>query len=159
MYTNAKRGLYKVINKHKVIKPLDPTMNSFIVEGDDLFLEYKSSLELNAFRYADANPHAIQFAVEPFPIKYLKPTDGKVHRYYIDLFLVFSTGDKFLVEVKSKGETKPPKKPSRKTDKAIINYQKALQTYAVNEAKWKAAEEFATQHNMKFIILTEDELK
>lgn len=152
-----KRGWYKLVNPSKFVPPADKHMKSF--NESEASVEYKSSLERNAFRYADANPHIKNWSVEPFPIKYLKPTDGKIHRYYIDLFLVFSTGDKFLVEVKSKGETKPPKKPTRKTDKAIINYQKALQTYAVNEAKWKAAEEFASQHNMKFIILTEDELK
>lgn len=159
MYTNAKKGLYKVINKHKVIKPSDTTMNSFIIEGGDLFLEYKSSLEHIAFRYADYNKNIVNFSVEPFAIKYLKPTDGKIHRYYIDLFLEFKSGDKFLVEVKSKGETIPPKKPSRKTDKTIRNYQRAMQTYLVNQAKWTAAEEFAKLNNMRFIILTEEELK
>jgi hypothetical protein len=32
-------------------------------------------------------------------------------------------------------------------------------TYAVNQAKWKAAKEFCSDHMWEFIILTEKELK
>ena len=151
------KGWYKLINVNRFIPPSDKFMKSF--NESTLSVEYKSSLERNAFRYADYNKNIVKWSVEPFAIKYLKPTDGKVHRYYIDMFLEFKSGDKFLVEVKSKGETIPPKKPSRKTDKAIRNYQRAMQTYLVNQAKWSAARKFADQNNMKFIILTEDELK
>jgi hypothetical protein len=159
LYTNAKTGLYKVINKNKVKKPIDNHMKSFIIENNNVFLEYKSSLELKAIRYCDFNKYITSFALEPFAIKYIKPTDGKQHRYYIDLFIEFKTGDKFLVEIKSKGETVPPKKPKKKTEKSIMNYQKALQTFAVNRAKWDAAKKFAESNQMKFIILTEDELR
>lgn len=31
-------------------------------------------------------------------------------------------------------------------------------TYAVNQAKWKAARQYAKQRGWKFIVLTEDEL-
>lgn len=156
MAYNNKRGWYKLLNPHKFIAPKDDHMKSFNESTGEV--EYKSKLELTALKYADFNKHIKKWSVEPFAIKYIKPTDGKLHRYYIDLFLEFKTGDKFLVEIKSKGETKPPRKPSKKTDKAIMNYQKALQTYAVNTAKWKAAEEFAKVNKMKFIILSEDEL-
>lgn len=149
------QGWYKMLHPEKFIKPLDEHMKSY----KDGHLNYKSSLELSAIKYCDFNKHIIKYSLEPFAIKYLKPTTGKIHKYYIDLFIEFSTGDKFLVEIKSKGETKPPKKPSKKSEKAILNYQKALQTYAVNTAKWNAAKEFAKEKNMRFIILTEDELK
>lgn len=156
-YRNAKQGWIKLLNPNKFMKPIDEHMKSF--DPNENKVQYKSSLEKNAFRYADFNKFITKWSVEPFAIKYVKPTDGKVHRYYIDMYLEFSTGDKFIVEIKSKGETKPPRKPSKKTDKAINNYQRALQTYAVNSAKWKQAEIFAKENGMKFIILTEDELK
>ena len=156
MYTNAKRGLYKVINKIKVIKPIDNHMQSFIIEDEDIFLEYKSSLELKAIRYADCNKHIIKFALEPFAIKYLSPKDGKIHRYYIDMFLEFSTGDKILVEIKPKSQTVPPKKPKKDTEKTRLRYQSDLMTYAVNSAKWKAAREFAAKNKMTFTILTDE---
>lgn len=152
---NNRTGWYDVINKHKLIKPIDEHMKSY----DNGKLNFKSSLELNAIKYADYNKHIVKFALEPFAIKYIKPTDGKYHRYYIDLFLEFSNGEKFLVEVKSFGETIPPKKPKNKSQKSANNYQKALQTYYVNQAKWAAAKEFAKMNKLKFIILTERELK
>ena len=158
MYSNAKKGLYKVINKNKVIKPLDQQMESFIIENDEIFLKYKSSLELKAIKYADFNKHVVKFALEPFAIQYIKPTDGKPHRYYVDMFLEFTSGDKFIVEIKSKGETQLPKPPTKPNEKSIRRYQEALTTYTINQAKWAAATEFAKSNKIRFIILTEDEL-
>ena len=154
MYETAKQGWYKILNQEKFIKPIDEHMRSF----KDGHVNYKSSLELKAIRYCDYNKHIVKWSLEPFNVKYLKPTDGKVHRYYIDFFIEFSTGDKFLVEVKSKGETVPPKKPKKATDKSIMRYQKAIQTYAVNCAKWEAAKKFAQERGLRFIILSEEEL-
>lgn len=157
MYRNTKKGWYKLLNPEKFIPPADKHMQSF--NESEGAVEYKSSLELNAMRYCDFNKHISKWSVEPFAIKYVKPTDGKVHRYYIDLFIEFSSGDKFIVEIKPKSETKPPRKPSKQTQKAMMNYQKAVMTYAVNSAKWNAAKKFAKENNLRFLILTEDELK
>jgi hypothetical protein len=33
-----------------------------------------------------------------------------------------------------------------------------METYAVNQAKWKAADKFAKQNNMEFLVLTENHL-
>jgi hypothetical protein len=158
MYNNYS-GWYRVINKDKVIKPIDEHMKSFRLSESHIELNYRSRLELKALKYADFNKFITKWSCEPFHVKYIKPTDGKVHRYFIDLFLEFKSGDKFIVEIKSKGETTPPKPPKNKTQKAINNYQRALQTYAINQAKWKAAKEFANANKMKFVILTEDQLK
>lgn len=151
---NSYKGWYQLLNPDKFIKPIDEHMQSY----KDGCVNYKSRLELKSIKYADFNKHIVSWSLEPFNIKYIKPTDGKVHRYFIDLFLEFSTGDKFLVEIKPKSETVPPKKPSKNTQKAALNYQLALQTYAINQAKWKAAKEFAALNKMKFIILTDEEL-
>lgn len=151
---NSYQGWYKILNPQKFIRPIDEHMKSY-KNGE---VNFKSRLELKAIKYADFNKHVVKWSLEPFHVKYIKPTDGKIHRYFIDLFLEFKTGDKFIVEIKSKGETVPPKPPKRKTEKAMINYQRALQTYAVNQAKWKAARQFAESKGMQFVILTEDEL-
>jgi len=155
MFKNVKQGWYQILNPQKFIKPVDEHMKSY----HDGYVNYKSSLELNAIKYADYNKHIVAWSLEPFNIKYVKPTDGKVHRYYVDLFLEFRTGEKFLVEIKPKSQTIPPKPPKSKTSKSQANYQNAMMTYHVNQAKWKAAEEFAKLNNMRFIILTEEELK
>ena len=159
MYKSAKKGWYKLLNPTKFIRQQDKYMKSVNESKEGIFLEYKSSLELSMFKYCDYNKHIVRFAIEPFAIPYTKPTTGKIHRYYIDVFIEFSTGDKFLVEVKSFSETKPPRKPSKKTQKAIDNYNKALETYMINKSKWEAARNFASERGLKFIILTENELK
>ena len=152
---NSLKGWYKLLNPEKFVAPIDEHMKSY----KDGAVNFKSRLELRAIKYADFNKHIVKWSLEPFHIKYVKPTDGQIHRYFIDLFIEFSSGDKFIVEVKSKGETIPPKPPKNNNQKALVNYQRALQTYAINEAKWNAAKEFAAKQKMRFIILTEDELK
>lgn len=162
MYKSAKQGWYKLLNQDKLILPTlesQSVMKSFKVQDEKYLINYKSSLELSCLRYCDYNKHIVKFSLEPFAIQYLKPTDGKMHRYFVDFYIEFSTGDRFLVEIKSSGETVPPNIPKKKTQKAVFNYNNALQTFAVNTAKWDAAKKFAVQQKMKFIILTENELK
>jgi hypothetical protein len=48
----------------------------------------------------------------------------------------------------------PPKPQQRKTKK----YLNEITTYAVNEAKFKAAEQYCKDRKYKFRILTEDDL-
>ena len=161
-YKSAKQGWYRVLNSSKFINQMQESKNVMkstrIVDGV-LEINYKSGLELKCLRYCDMNIHVKKFSLEPFAVKYLSPKDGKIHRYFIDFFMEFQNGQKFLVEVKSSGETREPKKPGKKTEKAILNYQKALQTYAVNTAKWEAARAFCKEKGLTFIILTENELK
>lgn len=154
MKTKYKQGWYKLVNPEKYISPLDEHMQSSKF-GHVL---YKSSLELKAIRYADFNKHITKWGLEPFGIPYVKPTDGKVHRYFIDLFIILKD-IKILIEIKPKSQTIKPKLPSIKTPKSIRNYQYALQTYYINLAKWQSAREFCKKRNMKFIILTEEDLR
>ena len=162
MYNSAKQGWYKVLNKQKFIMQTNESksvMNSVRINEGNLEINFKSGLEYKAIKYFDMNKFVNKWSLEPFAVKYYKPTTGKFHRYFVDFFIEFENNQKFLVEIKSSGETIEPKKPSKKTQKAILNYQKALQTYIVNQAKWKAATEFAESNNMRFIVLTEKELK
>ena len=161
-YKSAKNGWYKVLNKQKFIIPVNESvkvMKSYKVIDEEILVNYRSGLELKCLRYCDLNKYVNKWSLEPFCIPYVSPVDNKMHRYFIDFFIEFQNGQKFLVEVKSSGETREPKKPGKKTEKAILNYQKALQTFAVNTAKWKAATQFCQDKGMTFIILTENELK
>jgi len=155
-YKNAKKGWYKLQNVSKFVKPSDSYMASFNEASSTV--EYKSGLELKAFKYADANPLIVKWTVEPFAIKYISPKDNRVHRYYIDMLLVFSNGKKFLVEIKSINETKPPKAPKKITTKSTNNYKKAIATWTVNSAKWSAAKKFCSDNGFNFIMLTEQQL-
>ena len=57
--------------------------------------------------------------------------------------------------VKPKKETKMPNVNPKKRTKA---WAQSVQTYAVNQAKWKAAREFCADRNIEFKIMTEDNL-
>ena len=70
----------------------------------------------------------------------MKHRDGSVKRY--------------VVEVKPDKQTKPPKKGKRVT-KSFIYESK---TYAVNQAKWRAAEEWCKDRRLEFKIITERQL-
>lgn len=148
------KGWYKLVHPEKFLKVLDETMQS----SKDGYVQYKSSLELKFLRYCDLNKFIKNFSLEPFPIPYVKPTDGKVHRYYIDFYVEFMSGHKVLVEIKSFNETVKPLKPKKITPKTAQQFNEAIQTYLINISKWKACEEFAKSHDMKFMILTEREL-
>lgn len=141
------QGWYKLQFPNKFRLPIDNHMKSY----RNGHVQYKSGLELKAFKYADLNPRISEWALEPFHIPYLSPLDGKMHRYFPDIWLKFETGTIFIVEIKSSSETR---KPSPK-DKA---YGRKMQTWLINQAKWQAAQTFCKQRNAQFVILTEKTL-
>lgn len=153
----SKQGWYRVRNPDKFIIPLDEHMESTKIIKDQIFIQYKSKLELRFMQYCDINPKVNKFSLEPFPIQYIKPTDGKVHRYYIDFFIIINDV-KILIEIKPFQQTKPPVKPKTFTGKKVLNYKRDLETYYINCAKWQAAEEFVQKKGFKFLIITDKEL-
>ena len=89
----------------------------------------------------------------------MSPLDRKRHRYFPDFYIKYvnSSGQtvREIIEVKPKKQLKPPKKPNHRVSK---RYLMEAQTYAVNQAKFKAAEMFCKERRLKFRILTEDHL-
>jgi hypothetical protein len=61
----------------------------------------------------------------------------------------------YLIEIKPKSQTQPPKKRSRQTKK-YINEQL---TFIKNQDKWEAASQFADYKGWKFQVWTEETLK
>ena len=59
-----------------------------------------------------------------------------------------------IIEVKPKKHLSPPKEPKRKTKR----YLGEVNTYIINQAKFKAAEEFCKDRKLGFRILTEEHL-
>ena len=119
---------------------------------------YRSSWELKFFRWCDRNDNVLKWSSESTVVPYISPVDGKIHRYFVDGNVIIKEGDiikSYLVEIKPHSQTKPPKESKRKK-KTTILYEKI--TYAVNQAKWDAAKQYAAKKNMEFLILTEREL-
>jgi len=123
--------------------------------GDHTKVVYRSLWERNTFRWLDDNPEIRGWNSEDVVIKYICGTDGKYHRYFIDIYFETIHGKKYLIEIKPKKETMPPKAPKRKTKRYISEQL----TYVKNISKWKAATEFAKDNGVKFFIWDETILR
>jgi hypothetical protein len=126
--------------------------------GDPTKIYYRSLWERRFMVYCDNNDAILEWASEEFFIPYRSPVDNKVHRYFPDFFIKYKKKDGSIgsdvIEVKPKAQTKPPNARSRRTR----TYLREVSRYLVNEAKFKAAEEFCLNRKYGFRILTEDDL-
>ena len=143
---NSVSGVYHPLNPKKYIGERDP--------------KFKSLLEYRLMCFLDKSPAIISWSYERLAIKYKDASSaGKVRKYYIDFVAAIRNGDKIRrvwIEVKSKRETEPPVKSSRKKKRNMILEEK---TWLKNQSKWKTAERVAKSKGYEFIILTEDQLK
>ena len=110
-------------------------------------------MELRFMKWADRSDNVLKWNSEEVVIPYISPIDNKRHRYFPD-FLIQTDKGWTLIEVKPQVQTKPPKKKTRVTK----SYLYELTTYAVNQAKWKAAQEYCLDRRIEFKVITEDEL-
>lgn len=137
-----------------VFKPKDPRK----YRGDPTNIIYRSLWELRVMRYLDAHPDVLNWASEEIVIPYMSPLDGRIHRYFPDFYVKKRGRDGLvevmLIEVKPYAQSVEPIVES----KATRRYVKKVATYAVNQAKWKAAKEYCDDRNWKFLVLTEKEL-
>jgi|TARA_B100002019_G_scaffold293446_1_gene321125 hypothetical protein len=127
-------------------------------KGDPNNIICRSSWERKFSYWCDHNENIISWASEEFCIGYISPIDNRVHRYFPDYLIKVKEKDgkikTYVIEVKPKKQCSPPKKPKRQTK----SYLYEMKTYAVNQAKWKAAKEWCDDRKLEFKIITEDEL-
>ena len=127
-------------------------------KGDPTNIVYRSLWELKFMRYCDSNTNIVKWSSEEIVIPYRSPIDNRFHRYFPDFYLKYkdNTGKiiEKVVEIKPAKQVKEPKVQKRKTKKYVTE----VVTYAKNQAKWMAAEEFCKDRKWKFQILTEKEL-
>lgn len=127
--------------------------------GDATRIIFRSSWELEFNKFLDNNPNVIRWASEELAIPYIKPTDGRVHRYFVDYFVEFKDKNgsiqREIIEVKPSNQTRAPKKTKGKKAQTYIDER---MTYEVNKAKWLAADAFAKEKGWKFRIITEKEM-
>ena len=128
-------------------------------KGNPTNIVYRSSWEKKFMSWCDLTESVSEWQSEEFFIPYRSPIDGRVHRYFPDFFVKYRDANgkrrTMVVEVKPKKETKMPiTNPKRRTK----SWAYSVRTYAVNQAKWKAAKEFCKDNNYEFKIMTEHEL-
>lgn len=127
-------------------------------KGDPNNIVYRSRWELMVMQKLDNHPDVLEWSSEELVIPYLSPIDGRRHRYFPD-FVVKRKGkdgivETLLVEVKPFNQTRPP----ARQDKPTKRYITEVQTWGINSAKWKYAQEYCKDRGWKFLILTEKEL-
>ena len=120
-------------------------------KGNPTNIVYRSSWEKKFMNWCDLTESVSEWQSEEFFIPYRSPIDGRVHRYFPDFFVKYRDANgkrrTMVVEVKPKKETKmPTTNPKRRTK----SWAYSVRTYAVNQAKWKAAKEFCKDNNYEF---------
>lgn len=128
-------------------------------KGDPTNIVFRSSYELKFMDYCDLNESINEWRSEEFWIPYISPIDGKVHRYFPDFFVKYTdkNGNNriLVVEIKPQKDLKMPEEnPKRKTKSWAFR----VKTWAINQAKWKAAKEWCEDRKYEFKIITEKEL-
>lgn len=146
-----------------IYKPQNPKK----YRGNVHNITYRSGWELSFMRWADTNASVVEWSSEEIVIPYRTVLDeaadrknGKKtptwHRYYVDFFVKIKTKgglfERILVEVKPYHETIPPVITEGTSKKSALYKQK---TWIVNQAKWRAASEWAHDRGMKFKVITE----
>ena len=141
----AYRGKYKPKNPNKYV-------------GDPTKINYRSLWERKCMLTFDDNPNIIKWASEEIAIPYLSPVDRKRHRYYPDFMVELKNKEgkveTIMIEVKPKNHTEPPKPRKRKS----VTYLNEAKTYAINQAKWAAAQALCDRKGWTFRIMTEKEI-
>lgn len=127
-------------------------------KGDPNNIICRSSWERKFCHWCDLNESIISWGSEEFFIPYYNPTKQRVCKYFPDFIIKVKDGNgkikTYVVEVKPLKQTVPPQKKSKVTK----SYLHECTTYAVNQAKWKAAKEWCADRMLEFMIITEKEL-
>jgi hypothetical protein len=126
--------------------------------GDPTNIIYRSLWELRVMRYFDMHSSVLKWGSEEIIIPYVSPVDNRMHRYFPDFYVkTIGTDGKInttIIEVKPAVQTREPKKQEKRTRKYITE----VLTWGVNQAKWKAAEEYCKDRKWTFKIMTEKDI-
>jgi len=140
------KGKFKIKNPNKYL-------------GNPTNIIYRSLMERRFMEWCDSNDKCYKWSSEEVIIPYISPIDNKKHRYFPD-FLIQTLKGWFLIEIKPHIQSRPPKKlvVENLNLKKKRRYIKSVQTWLVNEAKWKAAQKVCEKKGWSFQILTEKQL-
>lgn len=128
-------------------------------QGDHTKIIYRSLWERKFMVFCDGNRNVLEWSSEEIAIPYISPIDGKIHRYYVDFWIKIKTKnniEEYLIEIKPYKECINPN-INNKTNLSKKEL-KEITKWEVNKQKWKYANNFAKENNIKFKILTEHHL-
>jgi hypothetical protein len=130
------QGFFTPKNKNKYI-------------GNIRNIVYRSSWELKFMIWCDEKEDIKKWSSEEIRIPYI--LNNKVHNYYVDFYVereIDNEIKKFIIEIK----------PYNKLLKPKVYNTMALEEWNKNYKKYEAAEQFAKNNGINFVILTEKEL-
>ena len=119
--------------------------------GDPTKIVCRSLWERSVCKFCDLNENVLKWSSEGIAIPYNHPIKNKIANYIPDFLVQIKTEsgiESWLIEVKPKKQTYL-KENASKRDRLI---------WAVNNAKWKAAQSYCEKNKFVFKILTEKEL-
>ena len=154
MAYKTKKGIYTPVNESKWI-----VTKSFSSKKPEIV--YRSGWEKRFCIFLDMNDNVVKANSEGMIVKYNNPVTGKISNYYLDFLMETKDGKIWLIEIKPKAQTMPPKPPrknAKNPQKAQQQYIKAVETYAINQAKWEATQKLCDEKGWNFKIITEKEL-
>jgi len=146
-YREFKQGIYKPQNPIKCLNK------------DNIV--YRSGLERKLMLVLDKNPNVVQWSSEKVIIPYKHPVKSaqsgtpQYARYFVDFYMKLKVGEvvkEYLVEVKPERQCSAPTNHGNKKRTTLL-YEN-LQ-WAINQAKWEAAEAYCKKKNYKFLIINE----
>ena len=118
--------------------------------------------ERQIMKYLDENESVLEWSSEELIIPYTSPIDGQRHRYFPDFWVKVRKPDgsvaEHLWEVKPFKQTIQPTLTEEATKSQKRRYALDVRTYAINSAKWKAAQDICEQKGWTFSIITEKQL-
>jgi hypothetical protein len=129
-------------------------------KGDSKNIVYRSSWELKCMIRFDTDSRIVWWSSEEGFISYPNPVKKRMARYFPD-FLIGVKDSKtkrervIMIEVKPHKETVEPVKPTTKDKRRLRRFITEHATYAVNKAKWKAAEAYCEDQGWTFVIWDE----
>lgn len=113
---------------------------------------YRSSWEWAFMSFCDNHPNVINWASESIHIPYYNPFTKKQTIYVPDFFVMYQdkNGKNYaeLVEIKPSGEVM----------ETVGKGQRNQAMAALNQFKWKAAQEWCMNNGLKFRVITENDM-
>jgi hypothetical protein len=127
--------------------------------GDIHNIIYRSSWEYRFCVYCDTNDSILKWSSEPIAIKYFNPLDKKEHDYNVDFYIkVLKESDEeqeWIIEIKPERQTQKPIYEGAMTLAKLKSYNHSMQVWITNQAKFKAAKEWAEKRGFRFGVVDE----
>jgi hypothetical protein len=143
-----KSGLYEPQNPDKYI-------------GDIHNIIFRSSWEYRFCVYCDTNESILKWSSEPIAIQYYNPLDKKEHDYNVDFYIKVQqeSGEvsEWIIEIKPERQhLNKPVLEGAVTVQKLKSYNRNMQIWITNQAKFKAAKAWAEKRGFRFGVVDEN---